>query len=194
MEMEKIFTNIYEKNIWKKGSGAGSTPNYNIKYMAFLQNFIQMNNIKTVMDLGCGDWQFSRLIDYSDVQYTGIDCVKSIVDINNNSYAKPNINFKHMDIFNDELPTNQDLVILKDVLQHWDNPTIILFLDKLITSGHKYILIINNYKNCDGTNRTTRNKYKYSKLDANEYPLNIYKPEILFYYRYKQISIIRQNN
>ena len=131
--MEKIFTNIYQKNIWKKGSGAGSTPNYNIKYMAFLQNFIQMNNIKTVMDLGCGDWQFSRLIDYSDVQYTGIDCVKSIVDINNNSYDKPNITFKHMDIFNDELPSNQDLVILKDVLQHWDNHTIILFLDKLIT-------------------------------------------------------------
>ena len=41
--------------------------------------------------------------------------------------------------------------------------------------------------------RSVDNRYCYSKLDASKYPLNKYNPEILFNYRYKQVSLIKKN-
>ena len=41
-----------------------------------------MFKIKSVCDIGCGDWQFSQYIDFKGFKYTGIDCVKSVIDEN----------------------------------------------------------------------------------------------------------------
>ena len=64
--MKNEFTNIYEKELWGrgKGSGAGSRPKFNAPYISFLENFLRDNNIKSVIDFGCGDWQFSQYIDW----------------------------------------------------------------------------------------------------------------------------------
>ena len=192
--MEKQFTNIYNKNIWGNGSGKGSTPSYNKKYMEFLEQFIKENNIQTIWDLGCGDWQFSQYLDWNGAKYTGVDCVKHVVETNQNEYSdiNGNINFLHMDISNsvDKIPMNQDLIILKDILQHWPNEEIIKFMDRLVEKGHKNILLINGYKDAKGKDRTINNRYKYAKIDCRLEPLNKYNPEILFNYRFKQVAII----
>ena len=39
-----------------------------------------------VLDIGCGDWQFSKLMDWSEYYYTGIDCVPSLIDTNTKDY------------------------------------------------------------------------------------------------------------
>jgi hypothetical protein len=83
-----------------------------------------------------------------------------------------------------------DLVILKDVLQHWSNENIIFFLDALVDCDYKYILIVNSYKECKGENRSVKNRYRYDKLDCHCYPLNKYSPEYLFTYQHKQVSLI----
>ena len=189
----ETFTKIYDKKIWGNGSGAGSSPAYNKKYMEFLQNYLHDKSIKSVLDIGCGDWQHSQFINWEGINYSGLDVVKSVVDKNNNLYGKENIKFFHMDTTMASIPSKFDLVILKDVLQHWDDETIITFMDKLVLDGHKQIMIINtafsNFKKHDEP-RSIKNRYHYCKLDATKFPLNKYNAQILGTYKYKQISII----
>jgi len=167
MTHQEIFSKIYKTNLWG-GSGGGSTPSNTVEYRALLQDFLWENDIKTVVDFGCGDWMFSHLMDWRDVQYLGIDCVASVIGVNKLRYEAPNIQFQLSGN-----PPPSDLLILKDVLQHWDDASIVEFLDSVI-ENHKYILITNSpggYR--DIITGETRG------LSALDYPLNKYEPKIL---------------
>lgn len=194
IDMMTTFTKIYDKKIWGNGSGCGSSPAYNEKYMAILQNHLRVNAIQSVMDIGCGDWQHSQFIDWTGIDYNGLDVVKSVVEKNNDLYGKENIKFFHMDATKVSIPYKFDLVILKDVLQHWDDETIVTFMDKLLMAGHKQIMIINtafsNFKKDTDEPRSIKNRYHYYKLDATKAPLNRYNPQIIGRYKFKQISVI----
>jgi SAM-dependent methyltransferase len=85
------FSKIYERNDWGYGSGVGSLPLNNIDYIKFVQSFITLNRLTSVVDFGCGDWQFSRFIDWSGAQYVGIDVVESVVQNNRRMFGRPNI-------------------------------------------------------------------------------------------------------
>lgn len=84
--------------------------------MDFVSHFIKANNIKTVVDIGCGDWQFSRHIDWSGVNYRGFDVVQSVVDRNQSEFGSDNVSFSKLDSI-DQIP-ECDLIVCKDVLQH----------------------------------------------------------------------------
>ena len=65
-------------------------------YIEFLKNFIKENNIRTVVEVGCGDWKVSRYIPWEDAQYHGYDVVKSVINRNKKKIlAPPPFNF-HM--------------------------------------------------------------------------------------------------
>ena len=72
--MEDAFKNIHKKNIWGGGSGTGSkmTRN-NKKYIEKLQKVIKDKDINSICDVGCGDWEFSQSIDFSEKENLGID-------------------------------------------------------------------------------------------------------------------------
>ena len=86
--MENKFQNIYDNNEWGNGSGAGSRIKSVKKYMSFLEGFIQMNNVTSVVDAGCGDWQFSKNINWGQVSYKGFDIVNTVVE--NNKWISKN--------------------------------------------------------------------------------------------------------
>jgi hypothetical protein len=169
---KEIFTEIYDKNIWG-GSGGGSTPENTVEYRKMLQVFLKEKNIKTVVDFGCGDWAFSRLIDWTGVRYVGIDCVQTIIEANRKKYASDNIRFYGLA----DLPFGgADLLIIKDVLQHWSNADIISFLNKQIPH-FKYILITNsNYQTSDDEDIEPGQS---RGLSAKFYPLKQFNPEII---------------
>ena len=79
--LRTAFEKIYDENLWGNGSGPGSSPANTVEYRAFLARFLGSNAIRTVTDLGCGDWQFSKLLDWSAVNYTGIDVVEAVVEL-----------------------------------------------------------------------------------------------------------------
>lgn len=172
---KEIFTEIYEKNIWG-GSGGGSDPGNTVEYRAFLQKFLKEHGVKSVLDWGCGDWAFSRLIDWSGIRYTGVDVVDSVVRGNIMQYANSMIMF-----FNNEVwpgGEHYDVIIVKDVLQHWSNDHIDYFLGELFsTTKFNYIIITNTasqeYDNQDIETGQTRG------LCARFEPLKKYNPEIL---------------
>src|SRR5258708_3166902 len=92
-EHARVFNRYYRSDAWiGGGSGSGSTPSVTAPYRDFLTSFLRENNIRSVVDLGCGDWQFSRLIDWSGIDYLGVD-VSGVVLENTSKFAKPGIRF-----------------------------------------------------------------------------------------------------
>ena len=73
--MINSFDDIYKKNIWTTGS-SGSGSNYTKRQYKLIQeinDFIKSNNIITVADYGCGDFNIMQHLDYKNIKYTGID-------------------------------------------------------------------------------------------------------------------------
>src|SRR5207244_903609 len=87
----------------------------NQTYIQFLEIFLQCNNIRSVIDLGCGDWSFSRFIQWGNIQYLGIDMIQPVITKNLNEFAARNIRFLHADALAIDLP-KADLLLCKDVL------------------------------------------------------------------------------
>lgn len=143
------FDTIYRENAWGGGSGRGSTYNNNIDYVAFVARFIQRNNIRSVVDLGCGDWQFSRYMNWEGISYLGVDVVPSLVQRNNEIFGSETIKFILLpELF--ALP-QAHLLLCKDVMQHWPNSMVADALGK-ISGKYQYILLTNDEEPSYGQN------------------------------------------
>lgn len=140
-----VFTDIYKNRKWRFGSGSGSRAMNTKLYRKFLQDYMKKHGIKTVLDFGCGDWQSSKLISWKGIDYIGVDAVKFLVDENQRKYGKKDVNFKYIKNWS-ELP-KADLIIMKDVLQHWPQKDVIKFLPKIKKYPHN--LITNTLKTYD---------------------------------------------
>lgn len=201
--MEEIFTKIYNRRIWGKHknnnnneykgcSGSGSSIKNNINdYIPFLKNFITENNIKSIVDLGCGDFLCGNLI-YNDlnINYTGYDAYKKIINYHSKTYLPSKYSFIHLDFFsNKENIINSDLCILKDVLQHWNLDSIYSFLDYIILhKKFKYILLINCCKQIKDNSNISNGEFHH--LSCDYLPLKKYNPKKLLNYKDKEISLI----
>ncbi|WP_099864626.1 class I SAM-dependent methyltransferase [Pararhizobium haloflavum] len=136
--MRDRFEEIYRTAEWEGGgSGEGSHPVHTFGYRRFLGRFLRENAIRSVVDLGCGDWQFSRRIDWRGIDYQGFDVVPMVVEANQRRYGSDTIRFELAPDF-ENLP-QADLIIAKDVLQHWSNASILDFLPVLQRYRHALI-------------------------------------------------------
>jgi len=200
--MDLFFTNIYENKTWghnnddeySGSSGSGSLIEFNKDtYVPFLKNCIVNNNIKNIVDLGCGDFKCGKLIyDDLDVSYTGYDIYKKIIDYNLKQHSLPKYSFIHLDFYNEkESIIKGDLCILKDVIQHWKTDEIYTFLDYIVENKlFKYILICNC---CNQTHDDPNNVERSTPLSCFFYPLKKYNPVKLYNYHSKEVSVISIN-
>jgi SAM-dependent methyltransferase len=139
--VSEAFRTIYERHTWggKSKSGPGSDPSSTRHYRRALARFMRKNRVRSVVDLGCGDWASSRLIDWSGIDYLGLDAVPEVVERNRRAFGRPGIRFEVADIAADPLP-EADLAICKEVLQHLPTEAIEEVLSKLY-SFRKAILV-----------------------------------------------------
>ncbi len=136
-----IFDDIYSGNGWGFGSGHGSLPAVTKGYRQFLEMFLAENHIQTIVDYGCGDWQFSRLIDWGNAQYIGLDIVPSVVEANIKKYGNNRVDFRVIEAGTARLPKG-DLLIVKDVLQHLSKEKVQAFV-KDVLPQYRYALVTN---------------------------------------------------
>ena len=200
--MEKNFTDIYENNIWGNNnnihysgsSGNGSSIEINMNtYIPFMKKFILDNDIKTIIDLGCGDFRIGPFIynELENIEYTGYDVYKKIIEYNKTLYGLPKYNFIHLDFFNKKTDIiSGDLCILKDVIQHWCLNDIYVFLDYLVESKKfKYILICNCFYQTEDNTEIDETAY-FRPLTCDLLPLKKYNPIKFYCYHTKEISVI----
>jgi SAM-dependent methyltransferase len=147
--LTNTFNRIYAEGTWgrdvagKGTSGTGSTLEITREYRAYLEDFMKKHNVKSVVDAGCGDWSFSRAIDWGDASYLGVDIASNVIAAVRNKHEKGKITFQVGDI-TDELPA-ADLLISKDVLQHLSNELVQKFIRNNLRKGkYKWVILTND--------------------------------------------------
>jgi hypothetical protein len=207
----QIFTAIYEEKrlgndgspYYNGSSGTGCSYEYNeAEFVPFLRKFIIDNQIKTVVDLGCGNLAYNRKL-YGEVgvtAYHGYDVYARVQEHNRRFSNHKKYRFYTMDFLvhrNEIVPA--DLCIIKDVLQHWLLADITTLLDYLVESKKfKYIMLINCYPQppadwC-GDMHGEWAGFKtgdWRKISCKYAPLSKYLPKPIFYYKTKEVSIIQ---
>jgi SAM-dependent methyltransferase len=123
-----VFGRIYATDHWQGGSGEGSTLDAAQPYLRLLRRTLDVLRPRKVVDIGCGDWQFSRLVEWPN-RYVGIDVVPEVI-AQNHTYQNRKIKFRCGDVRSAQLP-RASLYIVKDVLQHWPNDDVTAFLARL---------------------------------------------------------------
>ncbi len=189
-----VFTNIYQTNHWGYGSGEGSLLQNNLSYIHFLQNYLPLLHIRKISDIGCGDWQFSKYINWDNYDYTGYDVVQFLIDNHNLHYRKDNIRFESFDIIqNYSSFPETDLIIIKDVVQHWPLMNIIVVLSFLLKKC-KYLIITNC---CFLPNQPLPSHNmdirlgEFRPLEFSIEPLNIFTVEKIFEFHTKKTYLIK---
>ena len=146
------FTEIYENSHWRDGKcGHGSTVEYTREYVRFLEAFIRAHGVRSVLDIGCGDWSFSRNVDWCGAAYCGLDVNGLLVDHLARTYAGDGVEFACGNALNVTL-NRADLVLCKDVLQHLPNEHAVRLLAKMKQSC-RYALITNDLFDHPSCNR-----------------------------------------
>ena len=84
-----VFSDIYKNDVWCGGSGSGSDPKHAMPYLELLQKFFNDKRFRTIVDLGCGDWQLMERISIPrKTSYVGYDVVQEVINANNKKFAK----------------------------------------------------------------------------------------------------------
>ena len=143
---KQVFTEIYDKQRWNELSGPevqkdeqGHHP-----FTDYLQNFIATHNISSIFDMGCGYGELLKNLNLPDnTSYLGLDIVDSVIAYNKLHYERANVSYDTVDDVKDLLKYKGDLLILKDVIQHWSNDQIAYARDHIL-QNFKYAIIVND--------------------------------------------------
>jgi trans-aconitate methyltransferase len=160
---EAAFTEIYRKDLWGL-SRMGAVDDRLASYAQVMQDVIVTQNVRSVVEVGCGVWTYAKLVDWRDIEYDGYDVVPTIVEKNIKTWGGGgNIRFN---IMNDltELP-RADLVISKDVLQHLPNDDAMHLLS-MFKAAAPLSLVVNDIVPNENTNGAIeRGGYRAVRLD-----------------------------
>ncbi|MGE0666692.1 MAG: trans-aconitate 2-methyltransferase [Sphingomonadales bacterium] len=140
--LDEIFDEVYRARRWGGSrqaapffSGHGSDPGIASRYAEMVRRFIADHGIRSVADLGCGDYRVGALIAPAVERYTGIDVVPRLVDWLSETHGRPGVvDFRCADLSRDPLP-EADLYLVRQVLQHLSNARIAGFLANLPPQG-----------------------------------------------------------
>lgn len=198
-EAEKAFGDIYRESLWGvcpdglSSSGPGSTLEQGWPFIQYLQSFLnEHNDVKTVVDLGCGDWVLAREIDWGSRNYIGIEVVPELVDRNQAAFGSDKVRFVHLDAGYDTMPAG-DLLICKDVLMHLPNAIVAQILEK--SKKYKYCIFVNDFNSADTRNIDVHTS-GFRFLDLTKKPFNLEPFNVNYYVSdiaYKQILLVANN-
>lgn len=136
-----IFSEIYEQNLWSNTfsrSGNGSTLEQTEVLRQELNLIFDELNIKSMLDLPCGDFKWMQKTNLGNINYLGGDIVDKIIEENNTKYSRNSIQFKVIDIVNDNLP-KVDLIFCRDLLVHLSFSDTFKAIENIKKSGSKYL-------------------------------------------------------
>ncbi|MFO7722557.1 MAG: class I SAM-dependent methyltransferase [Bacteroidales bacterium] len=139
---ENVFTEIYEKNLWggeQSRSGPGSDPNQTNKLVNELPALLHRYQVKSMLDIPCGDFQWMVKVDLTGIVYHGADIVEPLIEKNIREYQDEHRKFSKINLLEDPLPPG-DLILCRDCLVHLSYRDILLALKNISNSKSKYLL------------------------------------------------------
>ena len=136
------FATIYNKNKWgsdESSSGYGSTLTQTSNIRDKLPQLIKEFNIKSVLDIPCGDFNWLSTVDLNIEHYIGADIVSDLVCANQDKFQSETCCFELLDITSSTLP-QADLILCRDCLVHFSYKDIKSAIENFKRSGAKYLL------------------------------------------------------
>jgi len=189
------FRFIYENGVWgnngdkyyKGSSGDGSKLENAIHYVCFIRGWLLGSGYTSVVDAGCGDLRhFYPLYWDTGIEYTGYDIYPEVIKAHNLEphYRNELWHFEEKNCYMErDSMRSADVLILKDVLQHWTDDEVINFMDWATTcKKYKAILITN----CSGLPTATLDTPgRWRGLNEEHFTLKKYNLKPLFKYSTK---------
>jgi SAM-dependent methyltransferase len=129
LSVAETFQRIYRTKSWGDNgtpfsSGGGSRGPITDQYCSFIAKFVAEHDVRSIVDLGCGDFSVgSKIVEGNLVDYTGVDVVPELISYHQERVTNPRVRFQCADITADKLPT-ADLCLIRQVLQHLSNDEI----------------------------------------------------------------------
>jgi hypothetical protein len=141
-EIGATFEHIYRANHWngdESTSGPGSDLDQTRKIRSGLRRIIDQYGVRSLLDVPCGDFNWMRHSDLSNVSYVGGDIVAALVERNQQRFGQQGVAFARIDLTRDPLP-KCDLVFCRDCLVHLSYENVFAALRNIKASGSKYLL------------------------------------------------------
>ena len=141
MRTEQIWNNRYQNG---GNSGSGSYNELYIFKRDIINDIINKNSIKSIIDFGCGDG--NQIKEINAKNYIGIDIAKASIDIckmkYNNDSTKKFYTYNEIDTMN----LQSDLTMSLDVLYHiLEEECYVTYLKNLFSSSNYVLIYSNNY-------------------------------------------------
>lgn len=141
MELKDEFARIFVQNEWgskESRSGSGSELKNVATLMKELPFLFLKYNITSMLDIPCGDMNWMKYVDKSDIDYIGADIVPTIIEKNKSMF--PGVIFNVLDITTDHL-LKVNLVFVRDCLGHFSDGNIGTAINNIIASSSRYLLV-----------------------------------------------------
>lgn len=136
------FTRHYERKDWHEpetASGRGSSLHRTAAIRRDLPALFAELAVRSVVDAGCGDFNWFGTVEVELDSYLGIEVVERLVAMNRSRYGTARRQFVSLDIIRDRLP-RADLVLCRDCLVHLKTRQISAALRNFRRSGFRYLL------------------------------------------------------
>ncbi len=141
MPPKMVFTMIYRRGVWRDSesrSGSGSNMRATEAIRAELPRMLEALQIKSLLDVPCGDFNWMKEVKLGTVDYLGADIVEELIASNNSRFAAPNRRFQCLDILKDSIP-KVDLIFCRDCLVHFSSKHIGTAIGNIKASGSTYL-------------------------------------------------------
>ncbi len=137
-----VFDDIYKNNKWgsdESVSGPGSSLDQTKVVRRVVASILKKYNIKTILDVPCGDFNWMSHVDLTGVDYIGGDIVADLIGRNKEKYKRDGVDFFVIDITKDEL-CSVDLVVCRDCLMHLSNAQVLRALKNICKTKSRFLL------------------------------------------------------
>lgn len=129
---------------WKRrymsgeNSGAGSYAKFAEFKAEIINSFVKENNVKSIIEYGCGDGNQLRLSEYP--AYTGFDVSQDAINICMNIFSEDvTKDFKLMDDYDGR---KAELCLSLDVIYHLiEDEVFVIYMDRLFDSSTRFVII-----------------------------------------------------
>jgi hypothetical protein len=173
MQYKNIFSEIYDNYGFgsdESRSGPGSTLDETEKLRLKIKNLVKYKDIKTIVDIPCGDFNWMKEIVDSFDSYHGGDIVPQCIEENTKKYSSDKITFSIIDLLESKIP-DCDLLIVRDVIGHYPLEDGQKIIKNILNSNCKYLLSTSWYNIID--NDYHENHINRGANYGNFYPVNL---------------------
>lgn len=146
-DRHKAFQALYEQRLlgeYETISGGGSTLMATRRIRRALAQLAEGGFFHSLLDIGCGDFNWLGEVNLRGSRYTGVDCVAGLIDENRSRHSEPHIAFEALDIV-ESVPPRHDMVLCRDLFTHFPQMDIVAAFNNIRQSGARYLATTGMY-------------------------------------------------